>query len=92
MSDSGEPGGARKILGAGPYLCPEQAVVLETDSAKARGIGREFLTGVDRAILAMRREGGEGVFHSIVEHHGLRRVFRTIAKDRDERERPSPAA
>src|SRR5437588_1243555 len=34
---------ARKILGAGPYLCPEQAVVLETDPAKARKIGREFL-------------------------------------------------
>ena len=34
---------ARKILGAGRYLCPEQAIVLETDPAKARKIGREFL-------------------------------------------------
>src|SRR6266404_4457531 len=34
---------ARKILGADRYLCPEQAVVLETDPAKARKIGREFL-------------------------------------------------
>src|SRR5262249_28137833 len=34
---------ARKIVGAGRYLCPEQAVVLETDLAKARKIGREFL-------------------------------------------------
>src|SRR5438105_6285479 len=34
---------ARKILGAGRYLCPEQAVVLETDPAKARKIRREFL-------------------------------------------------
>jgi probable F420-dependent oxidoreductase len=34
---------ARRILGAGRYLCPEQAVVLETDPAKARKIGREFL-------------------------------------------------
>src|SRR5215831_12166725 len=34
---------ARKILGTGPYLCPEQAVVLETDPTKARQIGREFL-------------------------------------------------
>src|SRR5437868_15396287 len=34
---------ARKILGAGRYLCPEQAVVLETDPAKAREIGRQFL-------------------------------------------------
>ncbi|MBZ5663258.1 MAG: LLM class F420-dependent oxidoreductase [Acidobacteriia bacterium] len=34
---------ARKILGQGPYLCPEQAVVLETDPTKARKIGRNFL-------------------------------------------------
>src|SRR5262252_4426262 len=34
---------ARKILGAGPYLCPEQAVLLETEPSKAREIGRQFL-------------------------------------------------
>jgi probable F420-dependent oxidoreductase len=34
---------AREILGLEPYLCPEQAVVLETDPQKARGIGRAFL-------------------------------------------------
>lgn len=34
---------ARGILGPGPYLCPEQAVVLETDPAKARTIARDFL-------------------------------------------------
>jgi len=34
---------ARKILGPRPYLCPEQAVVLETDPEKARAIGRAFL-------------------------------------------------
>src|SRR6202041_3054391 len=34
---------ARGILGPGPYLCPEQAVVLETDPMKARKIGRDFL-------------------------------------------------
>jgi probable F420-dependent oxidoreductase len=34
---------ARQILGPNAYLCPEQAVVLETDPAKARQIGREFL-------------------------------------------------
>lgn len=34
---------ARKILGANRFLCPEQAVVLETDPAKARKIGRDFL-------------------------------------------------
>ncbi|MGA8314212.1 MAG: LLM class F420-dependent oxidoreductase [Terriglobales bacterium] len=34
---------ARRTLGQGPYLCPEQAVVLETDPTKAREIGRNFL-------------------------------------------------
>jgi len=34
---------ARGILGKGPYLCPEQAVVLETDPTRARKIGRDFL-------------------------------------------------
>ncbi len=31
---------ARQILGSGPLLCPEQAVVVETDPARAREIGR----------------------------------------------------
>lgn len=34
---------ARQILGLHSYLCPEQAVVLETNPAKARDIGRAFL-------------------------------------------------
>jgi probable F420-dependent oxidoreductase len=34
---------ARKVLGADPWLCTEQAVVLETDPAKARQIARHFL-------------------------------------------------
>jgi probable F420-dependent oxidoreductase len=34
---------ARKILGGDRYLCPEQAVILETDPAKAREIARNFL-------------------------------------------------
>jgi probable F420-dependent oxidoreductase len=34
---------ARELLGPGPYLCPEQAVVLEKDPAKARAIARKFL-------------------------------------------------
>ncbi|MBV8902489.1 MAG: LLM class F420-dependent oxidoreductase [Acidobacteriia bacterium] len=34
---------ARSILGPQALLCPEQAVVLETDPAGARKIGREFL-------------------------------------------------
>jgi probable F420-dependent oxidoreductase len=34
---------ARQIMGTGPLLCPEQAVVLETDAAKARATARQFL-------------------------------------------------
>jgi probable F420-dependent oxidoreductase len=34
---------ARQVLGPDPYLCPEQAVVLEKDPAKARAIARKFL-------------------------------------------------
>jgi probable F420-dependent oxidoreductase len=34
---------ARELLGPGPLLCPEQAVVLETNPAKAREIARKFL-------------------------------------------------
>ena len=34
---------ARKLLGDGPLLCPEQAVVLETNATKARAVARKFL-------------------------------------------------
>ena len=34
---------AREVLGAGPLLCPEQAVILETNPVKARAIARKFL-------------------------------------------------
>ncbi|MGQ4601321.1 TIGR03620 family F420-dependent LLM class oxidoreductase [Nocardia sp. R6R-6] len=35
---------ARLVLGAGPMLCPEQTVVVESDRAKARAIARRFLS------------------------------------------------
>lgn len=34
---------ARQLLGPNPYLCPEQAIILETDPEKARAIARKFL-------------------------------------------------
>ena len=34
---------AREILGAGPMLAPEQAVIFETDPTKAREIARKFM-------------------------------------------------
>lgn len=36
---------AREILGAGPLLAPEVAVVLEEDETTARGIAREYMRG-----------------------------------------------
>ncbi|MFE7314658.1 LLM class F420-dependent oxidoreductase [Streptomyces sp. NPDC057555] len=36
--------GAREILGTGPLLAPEQAVLLETDPAAARALAREHYT------------------------------------------------
>jgi probable F420-dependent oxidoreductase len=35
---------ARALLGAGKLLCVEQAAILETDAARARAMGREFLS------------------------------------------------
>jgi probable F420-dependent oxidoreductase len=35
---------AREVLGAGPLLAPEQAVVLETDPARARRVARSHVT------------------------------------------------
>jgi probable F420-dependent oxidoreductase len=34
---------AREVLGEGPLLAPEQAVLLETDPAKARETARKFM-------------------------------------------------
>jgi probable F420-dependent oxidoreductase len=34
---------ARQVLGSGPLLCPEQAVILESDPARARDVARRFL-------------------------------------------------
>jgi probable F420-dependent oxidoreductase len=34
---------AREILGRGPWLCPEQMVLLETNPSKAREIARRFM-------------------------------------------------
>jgi probable F420-dependent oxidoreductase len=34
---------ARELLGPGALLCPEQAVILETNAVKARAIARKFL-------------------------------------------------
>jgi probable F420-dependent oxidoreductase len=34
---------ARALMGPGPYLCPEQGVILQADPARARAIARKFL-------------------------------------------------
>jgi probable F420-dependent oxidoreductase len=51
---------AREILGPGPLLAPEQAVVLETDPEHARQIARRFLSVYLRLpnyLNSLRREG-----------------------------------
>ena len=51
---------AREILGAGPLLAPEQAVVLETDAEKARLIARAHMAtylGLPNYVNNLRRLG-----------------------------------
>jgi len=51
---------ARAILGTGPLLAPEQAVVLETDAAKARQIARVHMAtylGLPNYVNNLRRLG-----------------------------------
>jgi probable F420-dependent oxidoreductase len=52
--------GAREILGAGKLLAPEQAVILETDPAEARRIGRRHVAtylGLPNYMNNLRRFG-----------------------------------
>jgi probable F420-dependent oxidoreductase len=51
---------ARRVLGIGPLLAPEQAVVLERDPAKARAIARHHMTNylrLDNYVNNLRRLG-----------------------------------
>ncbi len=51
---------ARAILGKGPLLCPEQAVVLETDASTARAVGRQHMVmylGLPNYVNNLKRLG-----------------------------------
>ena len=51
---------ARKLLGQGPLLAPEQAAVLETDAAKARAIARTHMStylGLSNYVNNLKRLG-----------------------------------
>lgn len=51
---------ARGVLGAGPWLCVEQKVLLETDASKARAAGRRacaFYLGLQNYQKSMKRLG-----------------------------------
>ncbi|MGA8114704.1 MAG: LLM class F420-dependent oxidoreductase [Actinocatenispora sp.] len=51
---------AREILGAGPLLAPEQKVVLSTDPARARAVGRDTLgryLALPNYVNSLRRLG-----------------------------------
>jgi len=51
---------ARKLLGQGPWLCPEQAVVLDTDADSARQIARAHMStylGLPNYVNNLKRLG-----------------------------------
>jgi probable F420-dependent oxidoreductase len=51
---------AREILGTGKLLCVEQAAILQTDPAKARALGRQFLhlyLGLPNSVNMWKRLG-----------------------------------
>jgi probable F420-dependent oxidoreductase len=51
---------ARAIIGKGKLLCVEQGVILETDAARARTLGRKFLSlylGLPNYVNNWRRLG-----------------------------------
>src|SRR5258708_189319 len=53
---------ARQLLGTGPLLCPEQAVVLETNPAKARKLGKSqgIFSSLSHATQLYERLGRSG--------------------------------
>src|SRR5262249_26131844 len=51
---------ARKVMGKGPMLAPEQAVVLETDPTKARAVARAHMSvylGLPNYVNNLKRLG-----------------------------------
>lgn len=65
---------ARDILGAGPILAPEQAVVLGTDAAEARRIAREHLARYLQAPNYVNNWLRLGFTAGDVEHGGSDRL------------------
>jgi hypothetical protein len=51
---------AREILGRDKLLCVEQKVILETDPAVARGLGRTALAGYLQLANYLQRLEGNG--------------------------------
>lgn len=75
---------ARQILGPGKLLVPEQAVVLESDKARAFDIGRRHL----RRYLSLRNYTGNlrrlGFTAADFEHHGSDRLIDALVAWGDE--------
>jgi probable F420-dependent oxidoreductase len=65
---------ARGILGARPFLAPEQGVVLETDPDRARAIAREHLMGYLTLPNYVSNWREEGFDDSDFEHGGSDRL------------------
>ncbi len=77
---------AREILGKGPWLCPEQMVLLETDATKARAIARknmEIYLGLPNYQNNLKWLGFED---SDFENGGSDRVVDAIVAWGDEKE------
>ena len=75
---------ARKILGAGPWLCVEQAVVLESDAAKAREIARAFLALLPHSAELHEQLSAFGVYRRRLQGRRQRspdRCHRRLGRD-----------
>ena len=77
---------ARKLLGAGPLLCPEQAVILETNATKARAIARKFLavylTHPNYTNNFLRNGGSDWLIDAVIAWGDLKAVLSRIEEHR----------
>lgn len=66
---------AREILGPGPVLAPEQAVILETDAARARAVAREYAAHRFERETYRGLMPGLGFTEEDMEHGGSDRII-----------------
>jgi probable F420-dependent oxidoreductase len=76
---------AREILGAGPLLCPEQKVLLESDAAKARSVAREALGFYFELANYRRALALFGITEEDFDHGGSDRLIDLVVAWGDEK-------